>query len=452
VFLNRYLDLADAGIDWVEEIAGACRRRGVAPWASIRMNDMHGANSWEGSYMNCALQRDPRYRLSGRETNPRDGINRFMTPLNYEHREVRDYYFTQIRELVEDYDFEGLELDWLRCSLCCEPTASQQTIDTMTAWVAEIRRLTESRARATGKPYYLGLRVPVRLGILRTNGLDVVQIAREGLIDFVAPSNFWQTTWDVPYDQLRRTLGDDVALYGVIEDAPNWLDALEPESGRRGFRLLSASPEFMRGNAASKLAMGVDGLEQFNFFCSDEEGIHAAAKKCQARYDELRNLANLDRLRGQAKQYTLPSMHGGYQFDFYEYAEQIPAILEADGRRAFRLTMCAEPDARDLVVQLVVEKQGDTVPHLGISLNGSWPVFEATQTDELLFRTGLYTHHVPEHRALNYQLPSSLILEGWNEIVVYNGTHLSDLEPAAAGSVRIVSVEIAVMPRDETFQ
>ena len=438
VFLNRYLDLADAGVDWVEEIIKACRRRGVSPWASVRMNDMHGANSWEKSYMNCELQRDPRYRLSGREINPRDGINRMMTPLNYEHREVRDYYFTQIRELVEDYDFEGLELDWLRCPLCCEPTASRSTLDMMTAWIADIRALTEARTRATGKPFPLGLRVPVRLGILRMHGLDVVRLAREGLIDFIGPSNFWQTTWDVPYEQLRKTLGDAVAIYGVMEDAPNWLDAYHPESQRRGYRLLTASPQLIRGNAASKLAAGVDGLEQFNFFCTDEEGIHAAASKCQARYDELKDLPNLERLRGQSKHYALASMSGAFQFPFYEYAEQIPAILEPDWRRAFRLTMCAEPNERELTIQIVVEKQ-ESVPELGVSFNGSWPSFEATTTDELLYPTGVYTHHVPENQALNFRFSSSLILEGWNELVVFNGAH-----DRSTPAIKIVSVELGV--------
>jgi hypothetical protein len=57
----------------------------VSPWLSIRMNDMHGANSWEGSYMNCALQKDPRYRLSGREVNPHGGVNR-MGPTAQEQR------------------------------------------------------------------------------------------------------------------------------------------------------------------------------------------------------------------------------------------------------------------------------------------------------------------------------------------------------------------------------
>ena len=446
VFLNRYLDMAEDGVDWVAEIAKGCRRRGVSPWISIRMNDMHGANSWEGSYMNCALQRDPRYRLSGREANPGDGINRFFQSLSYEHREVRDYMFLIIRELVEDYDYEGLELDWLRCPFCCEAPASREKIEMITAWFAEVRALTERQAEKIGKPYPLGVRIPPRLGLLRTMGIDVRALARSGVIDFVSPSNAWQTSWDVPLDALREELGGDVTIYGVVEDAPNWLDACCPQTGARGYRLLSASGPLLRGNAVSKLVLGADGIETFNFFCTDEEGIHPTAAKRQALYSELCGIDDLADLRGEPKHYALSSRLGHFMFPLFEYAEQVPVVVEPDSKQPFRLPMCAEPADRplDLVIQVVVEKRDD-LPDLGVSFNGSWPNFDARPTDELLFPTGAYTHHVPEHQAFSYASDVSSIREGWNEILVINGSHKrATPQERQAHSVRVVSVELAV--------
>jgi hypothetical protein len=413
--LDRYLDLAEAGVNWIEEMARACRRRQVSPWLSIRMNDMHGANSWEGSYMNCALQKDPKYRLRGLSVNPREGINRMLQGLDYQHREVRDYMLLVIHELVEDYDFEGLELDWLRCPFCIDPPASPENVALMTQWTADIRQLTQHKAKRIGKPYPLGLRLPPRLGLLKAIGLDVAALARAGIIDFVGFSNSWQTSWDVPYDELRRQLGERVAIYGVIEDAPNWLFALDARTQKKSYRLLSASPELLRGNAAGKLAMGVDGIETFNFFCSDETPHNLGAKDRQARYTELRDLDKLTRLRGQAKHYTLASMRGTFMFPLWELAEQVPAVVEPAGKQAFRLTMAAEPAASglELVIQVVLDKTEQT-PDLGVSFNGSWPTFAAEPTDRLLFPTGIYTHHVAEHRALNYRFQASAIREGWN--------------------------------------
>ena len=39
--LDRFLDLAEAGVDWVAEACGRCRQHGIKPWISIRMNDAH---------------------------------------------------------------------------------------------------------------------------------------------------------------------------------------------------------------------------------------------------------------------------------------------------------------------------------------------------------------------------------------------------------------------------
>ena len=446
VFLNRYLDLGEAGVNWIDEISKACRRRKISPWISIRMNDMHGANSWEGSYMNCALQKDPKFRLSGREINPKDGVNRMLQSLDYQHREVRDYMLLMIRELIEDHDFEGLELDWLRCPFCIDPPAPAEKVALMTQWTAEIRKLTQAKAKQTGKRFPLGLRVPCRLGMLKAIGLDIKAMARAGLIDFVSFSNFWQTSWDVPFGELRRELGDRVAIYGVIEDAPNWLFALDPKSKKKSYRLLSASPELLRGNAAGKLAMGVDGIETFNFFCTDESAHNPAADKRQARYTALRNLDDLSRLRGQTKHYALATMQGLYMFPVWEMADQVPVILEPEWRRSFRLAMAAEPKGSELelVIQLVLEKTAKT-PDLGVSFNGSWPTFAAAQTDRLLFPTGIYTHHLPEHQALNYRFKVSEIRDGWNEVLVINGSRAKGTpEERRAHSARILSVELGV--------
>lgn len=444
--LDRYLDLAEAGVDWVAEMAKACRRRKVAPWLSIRMNDAHGANSWERSYMNCPLQRDPRYRLKASHMNPRLGTNKWMTVCNYALPEVRDYYFAMIRELVEEYDYEGIELDWLRTSSCCNPPASQADIQAMLDWAGRLRELTTRRGRETGKPYPIGLRIPCRMDALRTIGLDVPAMARQGLIDFVGFSNTWQTTWDVPYDRLRAELGDEVAIYGVIEDAPNWMFAVDASTGKKGYRLLSTSEALLRGNAAGKLATGADGIELFNFFCSDSGGTHPSAQAGAGRYDAIRGLADLERLRGQPKHYALATSYNYWAAPFFEYADQLPATIEHGAWRRFDISMCSEPvqSRLKLTAQIVIERTKD-VPELGVSLNGSWPTFEATRTDKLLIPTGVYTHHVPEHMGLNYRLRIEDIREGWNSIVVHHGAEqVMPEEHARQPGVRICSLELAI--------
>lgn len=457
-FYGHYLELEDAGVDWVAEMTAACRRRNVSPWLSVRMNDIHGAGDPEQSFMNCDLYRDPANRLKGSSFDVKDGSVLGWQALNYELPHVRQYMMTLIRELVNDYDYEGLELDWLRNPQCCEPMASQSAVDMMTAWHAEIRALVDERARQTGKPFYMGMRVPGYLGMLRSVGIDVVDIARRGLIDFVSPSNFWQTSWDMPHDELRRALGDKVTIYGVIEDAPNWFVGYSPKYQRTGARMLSASSEMLRGNAAGKLALGAEGIEVFNFFCTDSNvWQETLEKEGAARYETLGELADLDGLRGKPKHYALSSSGQGTWYPPFELPEQLPAVLEPQSRRAFKLSMCREPVDRDLalVIQVIIETPVDTTARIGVSFNGSWPEFESSSTDRFLFPVGIYTHIPEGYIALNYVVSTQDIQEGWNEVTLYNHAMLHELvttgvRPGKADRVRdalrIMSVELGVMP------
>jgi len=460
-FYGHYLELQNAGVDWVAETAKACRKNKVSPWLSVRMNDIHGAGDPEGSFMNCPLYCDPSKRLKGASFNPADGSALGWQALNYELQEVRDYMMLLIRELIEDYDYDGLELDWLRNPQCCEPVASQSTIDMMTNWIAGIRKLTEARSRRIGKPYPLGIRIAGNFGMMRSVGIDIVAIARAGLVDFVSPSNFWQTSWDMPHDAIRAELGDKVTIYGVVEDAPNWFYGYSSKYDRTGPRMLSASPELLRGNAAGKLALGAQGIEVFNFFCTDSVVWQSSLEReGTARYEALGELSDLEGLRGKPKHYALSSSGKGTWYPPFELPEQVPAVLEPQSRRAFRLSLCAEPTNHDLamVVQVIVERPGRESPVLGVGVNGCWPKYDSQKTEEFVFPVGIHTHVPARHVGFNFVFDAKDIREGWNEFTVYNHAMFHELittgqRPTAADrqklSVRIMSLEIGIMPKSQ---
>jgi len=450
-FLNRYVDLLEDNVDWLKEISQACRRNQISPWVSVRMNDAHGAVNWEKSYMNCDLQKDARYRLSGRVLGLCDAVSPSQQLLNYEHREVRNYYFAMMRELVEEYDYEGLELDWLRGPSCCEPPAAKSTLDMMTDWISQIRELTNRKAEKNGRPYMLGLRIPVRLDTMKTIGLDIAALAQNGLIDYIAPSNFWQTTWDVPYEELQAEVGDTVSIYGVIENAPNWLSCdVAPEFSSADFhinpsshRCLSASAELLRGNSAGKLAQGADGIYMYNFFCTDEPLHNPNPEIKQAKYASLSDLHNLNALRSKPKHYTLSTGNDSRMHPFFEFADQLPVTLEVGEQRAFTISMCAETVMPDTTLELCVQivlKGNQHTSQISVSFNGCLPNCDAKITNELVFPTGVFTHHRKENQALNFYFSAQQIKEGWNEVRIFN-TNVGDVKTAL---VHIISLELAV--------
>ncbi len=436
-FYEPYLDLLDAGVDWLAETAAACRRRGMAPWLSIRMNDLHQGDH-PGHPMNCHLLRDPAYRLSDRMPNPNaaPGHPKRLRGLNYETSEVRDYMFTLIREVVEEYDFEGLELDWLRRPICCNPNPSPETLETITAWHASLRELTLAKAARTGRPYRFGLRVLGHLGRMRSVGIDVAAMTQRGLLDFVTAGNIHQASWETPFDILREQVGDRIALFGVLNTTFNRLYCFDPQTGIRCRRRLHTSPEAVRGNAAGKRILGADGLVTFNCFFNPDTT--RPADREYAYLQTLRETNDLATLRQQPKFYTFSTMTDNQAIlPNEDIVEQLPTLIRPRWRREFRLPMIREARAgeRALRVQLVVERQEELL-EIGLSFNGCWPDFSGRETDRLLapavsYGSGkknnhvggeiLLTHHLPEYRVFEYEFPAAGIGDGWNDFTVYYG-------------------------------
>jgi len=192
---------------------------------------------------------------------------------------------------------------------------------------------------------------------------------------------------------------------------------------------MAASPQMVRANAAGKLAMGVHGIDQFNFFCTDQPKVPGL----RADYSVLRGIHDLDSLRGKTKHYCLSSPSGRLSM-LWESAEQIPAVLEPKHRREFRLTMAREPAGRKLLVQAVVQK-GQSPARLAMSFNGAWPVFATRQTDDMLFPVGPYTRFADGLTAWQYSLDAAAIREGWNTVTLTN---------YGAASIQVESVELGV--------
>jgi len=451
--LDLYYDLIEAKVDWLAESAQACRAHGISPWLSYRMNDTHGAGAPE-SPVNFRLFREAKNRLSGRIPGPGRRVQAGWIGMNYAQQEVRDAMKEMIREGIEAYDFEGLELDWLRHPVCLEAPATAGQIAMMTDWFGEVAAL----ARQRRPDYPVGMRVPSDLAYLQSIGIDLKELVRRRTVDFLTFSNFWQTAWEMPFDQLRRELGSEVVLYGGMEDAPNWLEArapalTEPSAMQamqlagdnvaaaakpthgpqrvRGTRYLSASAPLVRGNAAGKLVLGVDGLEQFNYFVTDQVRVPGQ----RADFSALHRLDDLAFLRGQEKHYAFNTASVQSE-KIWDQIEQLPVTLPPGHRRGFRLPMCAEPPGPglQLIVQVVTQRADGSSP-LGVSFNGAWPRFTGWETEDLLFPAGPYTQHVDEHAARNTPLGVEAICDGWNEVVLYN---------ESARPVSVVAIELAI--------
>ncbi len=258
--------LAESGLDpyaiWIQR----CREKGISPWLSMRMNDVHSVDD-VNSFMHSSFWRgQPQYwRVPHGSASP--WVNRAM---NYAHEEVREHQMAFVRELLERYDPDGLELDWMRFGFHLTPGRERKESGTLTEFMREVRALTAVHAKKREHPILLGVRVPAEPDAAAGLGMDATLWAKERLVDLIVPCPFWSSSdFDIPVEQWRQRLGDakqHVALApGIEHNARPW-----PAGAAVANDLAS-----LRGFAASARDRGADSLYLFNWMDSQTRPVTA---------------------------------------------------------------------------------------------------------------------------------------------------------------------------------
>lgn len=262
------------GGDVVKVFIERCRLRGQAPFVSFRLNDAHhkefvdpkpGAKP--GSSIGMSVTRlyadHPEYRIKPGSLRGADLVQNWAVP------EVRAQKLALIRELCENYDLDGLELDFLRfySFFRMEETSREQRCAIMTAFVGEVRGLLNRTARG-GRRRWLCARVPCYLPALDWLGLDLPSLVLAGL-DLVNASAHYFTTQQHDLAAIRRRT-PGAALY--FELCHSTWNGPKLGEGYDVFPFRRATPEQLQTAAHLAYARGADGVSLFNFAYYREHG------------------------------------------------------------------------------------------------------------------------------------------------------------------------------------
>jgi len=244
--------LADSGYDYLKHALSCCRETQVIPGVSIRMNDMHDA-PWPGSnlYSNFYMNHHELHLA-----NP-SACGWGAKGLNYRHKVVRNYYLSLIKEIAENYDFEILELDFLRFQSYFPRNEYSLNTAIMTSFISDIRKLLNK----TKRKIELIPRISLSPSSAFELGFDVKKWCKNGLVDGITIGAFLQVPWNAHIDEYRELTGNTIPIY-VSTD----LVAAKPEGLTE--RLFPLEEELMRGFAAGVHAAGANGISLFNFFSS----------------------------------------------------------------------------------------------------------------------------------------------------------------------------------------
>lgn len=257
-FARRWCEnarLLDArGLDPYTVWIARCRERGISPWLSMRMNDVHNADDPD-NYIHSTFWREHRnyWRVPG-------GSGWTDRALDYGVPAVREHAMDYLRELLERYDPDGLELDWMRFGYHFRPGQEAAGAAQLTQFMREVRELTTEWSLKRGHPIRLGARVPTLPDAALGLGMDAVAWARQGLVDLLVPTPFWATTdFDIPMEVWRQRVGGR-RMKAVLAAGAEILVRPYPAGTAIAQDLTST-----RGFAASSRHRGADAVYLFNY-------------------------------------------------------------------------------------------------------------------------------------------------------------------------------------------
>lgn len=197
--------LADEGVDPYRVWIDRCRVKGVSPWISIRMNDLHRTGNPRCPNISTLWRKHPELQL--------DPDNEWDNGFDYSKSEVRQRMLDFIREVLARYDIDGLELDLMRFTRYLPKGREAALAPVFTEFVRDIRRSVDASAAKRGHKIALSARVMAYPKNSQERGLQVDVWAKEGLVDFVMPCNMWANIrFDISANEWRKWIGDRAAV------------------------------------------------------------------------------------------------------------------------------------------------------------------------------------------------------------------------------------------------
>jgi hypothetical protein len=325
--LQRWLD---AGTDIVKVMAEETHKRGLEAFWEYRLNGTDREADLNTPARLPMKEQHPDWLIEGSWWGP--GL------WNFAVEGVRDYKVAILREVAQNYDYDGISIDFGRHPPALPIGRQWEHRDAMTDFIRRLRLMLQEVAQERGRPFLLSVRVPATVAGCHYDGLDIERWARENLVDVIVMG---VRSTEVDVAGFRRvTAGTHIRLYACIDDGHSTDGYHRPPI------------EFFRGLAANWWRQGVDGIVTFNFANESAEtaptiGLSAFAPHRQAYHE----IGEPEAIRYKDKMFVLQRRYGGgwdglaagwgalpggtaHLWDFYQNMNSqapLPVTLPADG-------------------------------------------------------------------------------------------------------------------------
>jgi len=261
--------LVDAGHDPTALVVNRAREKNLEVFISFRLNEIHDVQNPNSLIVSKFWRDHPQWRVAkpgdkldelfveiigGSKDKPVHPIvaGWFVGALNFAIPEVREQRLAELRECCERYEIDGLDLDFQRFPIYFPQREGPKHVETMTAWMREVRNMTREVGKKRGRPLLLSARVLAKPEQNLAIGLDPIGWANAGLVDFLTVSHYLRNDFSLPLAEFRKKIPNDMPLYGSVE--------------------YEKKADTYRDIARRLHEDGTDGVMLFNFVAARESG------------------------------------------------------------------------------------------------------------------------------------------------------------------------------------
>ena len=236
------LRLAKHGLDLMEFLVERCHRHNMEILAAFRMNDRH-----------------PPSRIRLRQWVQAKGHSEWLMAdwegLDFSYDEVRQLILSVVRDTLEAYDFDGVELDWLRWLHMFPIDSAVAKSHLLTDLVCRLRDIVDEFSERRGRKLLLSARVPCTMKECYNLGYDIEAWIKQGGLDYICPSDWLFTDFNIRTDEfVSLTEGTGCKVYPSVHPTIS--------AGNQQQRM---QIEHYRAAARNYYAFGADGISVYNY-------------------------------------------------------------------------------------------------------------------------------------------------------------------------------------------
>ena len=260
------------GTDSLRMATEFCATNGLERFVSVRVNDQHDAASRPG--MLSALY--PQFKIDHPEClmgalDPESPRRKELykgyagwSCVNFDCELVRETMKKFVRELVTNYDVDGIEYDFNRHfmlfrSVATGGVATRDEIAKMTQLMRDLKAITEEVGRKKGRPIVIAMRMPDSVDYNLAVGADIVTWFREKLVDIWIGGGYFLLNPVNESAELAHRYG--IRFYWSLDES-----RIPSQARKTGNPILPGrmTEAFYAARYSAAQAAGCDGVYLFN--------------------------------------------------------------------------------------------------------------------------------------------------------------------------------------------